>query len=555
MAGFVYFWTMGGGVHDTRSLTFEQATRSWNLDYRAADQSSPGPLAPSYVDNQGVFSADVNNDRRPDLFLTGGASPALLVNRDDTLKSAPIPDINFKVASAGFADLDRDGWKDLILVPQEGPLRLLKNDSGRYARVTVIDSPVLNSGSGLTLGDYDRDGCPDLFVLQYSSQAKNPDAPRRHKYYRLGKSLPSGSWDDSGRKNYLLLGDCSGGFRVVKSPELRRNHFSLAASSTDFTGNGWLDIHVANDFYRDSLYVNKGNGNFTHRYLPAATDRNGMSSAVSDINDDGRPEVFVSNIFVPPESPIFNLENFRFLVTSRPDGHNLLLNQGRGHFRDLAAEAGVQSGGWGWGSVFADFSNSSRRGIFQCRQNYLKPGIKMRVFDLSTPDLASLLEQHVSQDTSVPEPLRNHELFPELRDWLGFPVFYRRSGKPPEYTTQYLDDQRRDCRGVVAVDLNRDGYLEIVTSSFTGQYDVLETNKPNPGYNWIRLIVDDPRYYQGGYLTLELPSRTIRVPIGTGTGYKRQQPAEIHLGTGSVETLEELTVSWHSGSSHRRKDI
>lgn len=88
-----------------------------------------------------------------------------------------------------------------------------------------------------------------------------------------------------GNPNLLFDGDCNS-FEQVENAGIEGTRWSLATSFVDLTGDGYLDIHVGNDFNTDVLYVNQHDGTFRRVEIPA-TDRHAMASEVADVTGDG----------------------------------------------------------------------------------------------------------------------------------------------------------------------------------------------------------------------------------------------------------------------------
>ena len=91
----------------------------------------------------------------------------------------------------------------------------------------------------------------------------------------------------------------------------------------------------------------------------------GMSVAWGDANNDGRPDLYVSNMWSSAGNRITYQQRFRegggaealALFQRHARGNSLFLNAGDGTFRDVSEPAGVTMGRWAWGSWFVDLNN------------------------------------------------------------------------------------------------------------------------------------------------------------------------------------------------------
>ena len=125
----------------------------------------------------------------------------------------------------------------------------------------------------------------------------------------------------------------------------------------DYDNDGWMDIYLVNsgksNFFdpqpplRNALYKNNRDGTFTDVTLKAgvASGMYGMGVAVGDYNNDGLPDIYVTNV-----------------------GRNILYrNNGDGTFTDVTEKAGVACDGWSSGAVWLDIDNDGRLDLFVCQ--------------------------------------------------------------------------------------------------------------------------------------------------------------------------------------------
>jgi len=318
-----------GTGSDGASPEFTEVSSEIGLEY---EYTSPKEFEPS----AGVYVTDYDNDGWEDVLTTGGDRPVLFKNSQEEFSTTrQLDGLNEsdKYKAASFFDYNNDGWEDLLLLARRGEAVFFENDGGEFDRKTVGLEKRFEVPMSASVADYTGNGCLDVFVSEFSNLRKNK--PIGYNQFNVE--------EDNGNRNRLFAGDCEEFEETTEEAGIRDETWSLATSFVDLTNDGHPDIHVANDFNNDVLYINNGDGTFDRRVLPNSTNRNGMSSEVADVNDDGFLDIFVTNIYAGPS----NTSDVSYTLRSRTDGNNLLINQGGGEFVDRAEEYGVREGGWG----------------------------------------------------------------------------------------------------------------------------------------------------------------------------------------------------------------
>lgn len=234
--------------------------------------------------------------------------------------------------AALWLDYDGDGDLDLLtagdcfsLTCTDGePLTLYRQVNPQHFEDVTVEAGLAGLSSilhdqimigGLSAGDIDNDGFPEIAVSFYEHQL------------RLYRNLADGTFLDITTQAGLGAGH-------------RRPWQTLFH---DFDGDGWQDLLVCIDWNPNHLYMNQQDGTFIDRAAEfgLASAWNEMGIAFGDYDNDGDFDIFMTNI-----SDFFGRDSVFFRNDSV--GSDL-------QYTEIAAELGVQNMGWGWGTVFADF--------------------------------------------------------------------------------------------------------------------------------------------------------------------------------------------------------
>lgn len=294
----------------------------------------------------GSIFDDFTGDGRPDLFVTSGdwdRGAALFVNQGDgTFKdagsSAGLDDQPLAV-NAAHADYDNDGHLDVVVLRGgwETPIRLslLRNTGGTFEDVTVasgLDEPIASQSAAW--GDYDNDGRLDLFVAgEFREQPVDPR--NRCRLYR-----------NQGNGRFI---------NVAAEAGVENERWAKGATWGDYNSDGFIDLFVSNMNGPNRLYRNKGDGTFIDvaPELGLFDPPRSFSCWFWDYDNDGRLDLFVTG-FGAWMNEIVADRLGRPTTGERP---RLYRNVGRGRFRNVAVDVGLNIVTLPMGSNFADFDN------------------------------------------------------------------------------------------------------------------------------------------------------------------------------------------------------
>ena len=259
----------------------------------------------NFYNGGGVGVGDFNHDDLPDLFFTGNqVSSALYLNQgnfkfEDITESAGVKTDRW-CSGVSIIDINQDGWDDIYVSVAQGPG--LKNSHNLlFINQKKADPSFIESASAYGLDydgfttqsaffDYDLDGDLDAFLLNTSPDLQNPSTLRR--------TMNNGNYPSSDKlyRNEGLGPDGHPMFVDVSiQAGIRYEGLGLGVVISDLNQDGWPDIYCSNDFMSsDILYLNQGDGTFQNviQSAMAHTSLFGMGVDAADLNNDGRVDVF-----------------------------------------------------------------------------------------------------------------------------------------------------------------------------------------------------------------------------------------------------------------------
>lgn len=318
----------------------------------------------------GLSVGDLNGDGLEDLYVcqTGGITNRLLLQTPE----GKLKDYSSQSGThwandtrcALIVDLDNDGDNDLVLnIPNS--IVFMENDgSAHFTKRASV--PAKGSPTGLSAADPDRDGLLDIYVCGYGSVWGGLGDFEHH--------IPKPMHDaHNGGGNHFFRN--LGGWNFEDQTDAagfgqNNTRWSFSGTWEDYDNDGDLDLYVANDFGRNNLYQNnstleKGLSFSDVAAQTGAEDLSpGMSASWGDPNNDGKPDLYISNMFSSAGNRIATQSQFmkdatqetrdHFLRMGR--GNTLLINQGD-HFTDASETSGTTLGRWAWASRMADINN------------------------------------------------------------------------------------------------------------------------------------------------------------------------------------------------------
>jgi hypothetical protein len=530
----------------------------------------------------GVCVGDFDGDGWPDLFVANyDRGNRLYRNRggfrfEDVTAQAGVAAAGRWGGGVAAVDLDGDGDLDLAVSVFNAPnlIFLNRGDGVFQEQAAGLGLDYTGASVMLAFGDYDLDGFLDAYllthrlsvgaehrlprstqeslaraVLQYGPDRRLTIHPRFEDLFGL---MPKGP----GRAELFIAGQPDQLFRslggtrftnVSQAAGLEGHDIGLSATWWDYNQDGWPDLYVSNDYKGpDRLYRNQGNGTFvdvareTLPHVPWSS----MGADTADINNDGRPDLLATEMAGSTHvRRQMILDDFRerwFLETAEPRQYPrnaLYLATGTERLMEVAFLAGLAGTDWTWSPKFADFDNDGWVDLFVAN------GMSR---DYINADLLGQMRERGHQGWRNLPVLREANLaFRNLGD-------LRFASIGPAWGL----DQVSASFGAAVADLDRDGDLDLVVTSL-GEPVALYRNDERARHRVLVRLKGTRSNSWGLHATVRLETEAgtqVRC-LGLTSGFMSANEPLVHFGLAHARRIRRLTISWPSGHEQSFQDL
>jgi len=522
-------------------VQFTDITRAAGIDFKHENSATSNKYLIETMGG-GVALIDFDSDGRLDIFFTNGA------RIDDPMPAGRQPD-----KSA------RKFWNRLYHQNADGSFSDVTEKAG------LTGAPQNDYGMGVAVGDYDNDGFDDLYVTSYAGNVlyhNNRDGTFSDVTARAG--VAAGGWsasagffdaDNDGRldlfvtryvdwsfQNNRYCGERKPGFRAYCHPDnydgvsdiLYHNNGDgtfadvsakagiagargkgLGVAFADYDNDGFTDIYVANDSVQSFLYHNNGNLTFSEVGLLAGVGFNedgktfaGMGVDFADYDNDGRPDVFVTD-----------LSNERYM---------LFRQNADGSFRDVTNASGVGGATLafsGWSARLFDYDNDGWKDIFVAQ------GHVMDTIEKTSPNLRYL----------QPLLLLRNESARFVRVVPG-----------ETFQTDWA------ARGAAFGDLDNDGDVDVVVGN-VGQQAVVLRNDGGNRRNWLVIRTVGTRSNRDGIgcrvKVMAASGSSQYFTVNTAAGYLSASDRRLIVGLDRDTSAKLVEIRWPSGAVQQFENV
>lgn len=531
-----------------------------------------------FYNGGGVAAGDFNNDGLVDLYFTSNMSDnKFYLNKgnmqfqDITLASHAGGRQGPWKTGVNAVDINADGRLDIYLCysgalpPAKRANQLFINIGNDSRGIPMFDEKAEEYGLA-SMGysnqsyflDYDKDGDLDMLLLNHNP--KNLPLLNEEGTAKLFK-------EDNPEKGLRLFKQNNGKFEDVTAisgingSELS---YGLGLGISDFNEDGWPDFYVSNDYsVPDYLYINNKNGSFTNKLDECIghTSQFSMGNDVSDINNDGLTDIYTLDML--PE------DNRRQKLLLAPDNYakfdlnvrsgfyyqymrNMLqLNNGNNTFSETGQIVGISNTDWSWSALFADYDNDGWKDLF-VTNGYFR--------DYTNLDFINYMNEYVAEKGR----LQREDVMDIIKNMPSSNVinYIFQNKKGSEFDNKNNDwgiDQHSNSNGALYADLDNDGDLDLVVNNI---------NQPAFIYRNEEQKLDSNHYLQvcltgeggntqglGAKVKIFYDDKVQTLEQNPARGYLSNVSFTLHFGLGKVSKVDSLMVTWNSGKVQKLFDV
>lgn len=533
-----------------------------------------------FYNGGGVAAADFNRDGQIDLFFTGNQVPnRLYLNRgqlrfeDVTAGAFPSEqDTHAWHTGVTVVDLNQDGWPDLYVSvsgnidhPEWRKNKLFINNGDQSKGGAEISFSEQAAAYGLDLAtystqaaffDYDKDGDLDAYILNHNVKDFKRFDVKAIQFMR-----------DSLAGDRLMQNDHGHFVDVSVQAGIKGNPigFGLGIHIADLNNDTWPDIYVSNDYLEeDYLYINRQDGTFTDEIKSRTNHISyfSMGNDIGDLNNDLLPDIITTDM-LPEDNKrqklLFGPDKYEAYLSMLKGGihpsfmRNMLqLNNGDGTYAEVGQLAGMSNTDWSWSVLMADFDNDGYKDLF-FSNGYLR-------------DYTNMDFMKYYADASIQSGVKVKDMIEKMPSTRTANYIYQNSQGSGRFgfTNKVKDwgfEEPIISNGAVAVDLDGDGDLELVTNNLNAVASIYQNLSagqtiPPASAHYLEIQLQDSTIYMYGAKVLVYAGDLAQYQeYGPTHGYQSSNLGAMHFGLGTHTSADSIIVLWPDGTRQKLTGI
>ena len=515
-----------------------------------------------FYNGGGIAAGDFNNDGLIDLYFTSNQQPnKLYLNKgnftfEDITKNAGVAGRPGWKTGVSVADVNGDGLLDIYVCysgdvePAKRANQLFINNGNLQFTDNAKELGIADEGytTQAAFFDFDRDGDLDLYAMNHNiKNLRNFDASFVKKMVD----------PDAGDRLYENVNgkfvDISRKAGIISNPL----GYGLGINISDINNDGYPDIYITNDYVEeDYLYINNKNGGFTESLKSAFGHLSNFSMGVdiADINNDGLADIITLDM-LPKDNRrqklLYAPDNYELYNNTVLNGfyHQLMrnmlqVNNGDGTFSEIGQLAGVSNTDWSWAALLADFNNDGKKDLF-VTNGYGR--------DMINRDFVKF---YANERLKHLEGSTDSRMFQMLQGITSTPLhnfIFENTGNFnfKDQSIKWGFDEVGFSHGAVYADLDNDGDLDLVINKMNQEAGIYKNNtiENNKGGNFLQLHLSTATkntFALGAKATLFAGSGTYTIENYPVHGFQSSMQIPLHF-TFPDKIIDSILIRWPDG--------
>jgi len=516
----------------------------------------------NFYNGGGVALGDINKDGLIDIYLTGNiVENKMFLNKgnfqfEDITEVSGLACPNVWSTGATFADINGDGLLDLYVCKSGAPggenrhneLFINNGDLTFSEESKKYNLDILGLSVHAAFFDYDKDGDLDCYILNNSIRSIGG--------YDLIEDQREIA-DPEGQGNKLLENRDGKFVDVTQSAGIYSSKigFGLGITLSDYNNDGWTDLFISNDFFeKDYLYINNKDGTFSEESenFFQSLSLGSMGADSSDLDNDLLTDLIVTEML--PKSlkrkktkAIYESWDKYSLANSKGYYHQfprnvLQRNYGPTGFLEIGRYSGVSATDWSWASMIFDMDNDGLRDVFIANGIY-----------------KDLLDRDYLAYMANTERIRNmikteEEVIKKLIDIMPSKaiknIAYKNNGEFnfTEFSDAWGFDLPTFSNGMSYGDLDNDGDLDIVINNVNMPALVYKNNinvDENKSISFELIGREKNKNAVGSKIIIKYGNnKQSMIENFPSRGFQSSIPNRLHFGVGNVKEIDSAIIYW-----------
>ena len=558
----------------TGSPLFTQLTgKQTGIDFsnEIRENDALNVLAYEYFYNGGgVAIGDINNDGLADVFFTANLKPnKLYLNKgnfqfDDIARSSKVNGRKDWKTGVTMVDINGDGWLDIYVCysgkgsakSRRNELYINNHDLTFTEKAEAYGLDDSGCSTQAIFFDYDLDGDLDCYVLNHNIKA--------YKNYEL--QYLKTDYDELAADR--LYRNDSGKFTdVSKTAGISGNpiSFGLGVAVSDINNDGWPDLYVSNDYTeQDYCYINNRNGSFSQRelFMFGHLSQFSMGVDIADINNDGLVDILTLDM-LPEDNRRQKLlqaqENYELYQGMASNGfhyqfmRNMLhLNNGNGTFSEIGQIAGISNTDWSWAPLFADFDNDGFKDLY-VTNGYMR--------DYTNKDFLKYWGDYLVKQVVKRDSINYMEIIKMMPVTLLPNYAFRNSADLTfkDVSAEWGLKQFALSNGAAYADLDNDGDLDLIVNNINEAAGVYRNDlekRSSSHYLKLRLKGEGLNSLGIGAKIFCYTKNGLQLLEQMPTrGYQSSVSEILHIGLGKIDHVDSLKIIWPNGTMEVQENL